>query len=72
MQGVSINTLGDIGGLLAGIVGFVILVAGYVLIVDKKPIRSDYMFYFFLVNVALLTGVVVSWYYKADRQITIT
>jgi hypothetical protein len=72
MQGTSINTLGDIGGLLAGIVGFVILVAGYVLIVDKKPIRSDYMFYFFLVNVALLTGVVVSWYYKADRQITIT
>ena len=72
MQGVSINTLGDIGGLLAGIVGFVILVAGYVFIIDKKPIRSDYMFYFFLVNVALLTGVVVSWYYKADRQITAT
>jgi ABC-type nickel/cobalt efflux system permease component RcnA len=71
MAGKSIDFLGNIGGLLAGIVAFIILVGGYVLIVEKKPIRSDYVFYFSIVNVALLTGIGIAWYYRNVREINI-
>ena len=71
VQGVSVTTLGNIGGLLASIVAFVILVAGYVLISEKRPMRSDYVVYFFIVNVVLFVGIMVSYYYQQDRQITI-
>ena len=69
VQGVSVTTLGNIGGLVASIVAFVILAAGYVLISEKKPMRSDYVFYFFIVNVVIFTGIMVSYYYQQDRQI---
>jgi hypothetical protein len=70
MQGVSIDVLGDIGGLLSSVVAFIILVGGYVFVVEKRPIRSDYMFYFFIFNMTILTGVVVAWFYKKDRTIS--
>jgi hypothetical protein len=71
MQGVSVDTLARIGGLLVSLVAFALLVAGYVLIVDKRPMRSDFVFYFFMVNVALLIGMGVIYYYKKDREIEI-
>ena len=71
MAGKSVSTLGNIVGLLASLVAFAILVGGYILIVDKKPIRSDYVFYFTILNVALLTGVAVAWYYRDVREINI-
>ena len=69
MQGVAIRTLGNVGGLLSALVGFLVLVVGYVGFVEKVPIRSDYMVYFMAVNIALLVGVFVSWYYTTEREI---
>lgn len=69
MQGVSVSTLGKLGGLLTALVGFAILVGGYVAFVEKKPIRSDYMVYFLIFNVTLLVGVMVTWYYTQERSI---
>jgi hypothetical protein len=69
MQGVAIRTLGNVGGLLSAIVGFIILVVGYIAFVEKVPIRSDFMVYFMLLNIALLVGLFVAWYYTTDREI---
>jgi hypothetical protein len=69
MQGVSVRTLGNIAGLIAGLVGFAILVVGYTMFVDKRPIRSDYMVVFFLFTIALLTGAIVTVLYARERDI---
>ena len=71
MQGVSLTALGNIGGLLASLVAFVVLVVGYTLVVDKKMMRSDFVFYFFIFNVVCLVGVVVVWAFLQDKQISI-
>lgn len=71
MQGVSLTVLGNIGGLLASLVAFVVLVVGYTLVVDKKMMRSDFVFYFFIFNVVCLVGVVVVWAFLQDKQISI-
>ena len=72
MQGVKLSTLANIGGLLASIVAFCILVVGYVFISEKRMMRSDYMYYFLIVNITLFTGVMVAWYYTKDREINIS
>lgn len=71
MQGVSLTALGNIGGLLASLVAFVVLVVGYTLVVDKKMMRSDFVFYFFIFNVVCLVGVIVVWAFLQDKQISI-
>ena len=71
MQGVSLTVLGNIGGLLASLVAFVVLVVGYTLVVDKKMMRSDFVFYFFIFNVVCLVGVIVVWAFLQDKQISI-
>ena len=69
MQGVSVRTLGNIAGLIAGLVGFAILVIGYTMFVDKRPMRSDIMIVFFLFTIALLAGAVVTVVYGRAREI---
>ena len=72
MQGVSITTLGNIGGLLASLVSFVILVTGYVLVIEKRPLPSDIVFYLVIFNIVLAVGLFVSWWYINQRSITVT
>jgi len=67
----SVSTLGNIGGLLASLVAFTILAVGYTLVADKKPMRSDYVMYMTLFNVAILVGVVVAIVYTKEREIPI-
>ena len=69
MQGVAIRTLGNVGGLLSALVGFLVLIIGYIGFVEKVPVRSDFMVYLMVVNIALLVGVFVSWYYTTEREI---
>ena len=69
MQGTPVRTLANIGGLLASLVAFAILAVSYVMYVEKVPIRSDFMVYFMLLNIALLVGLFVAWYYTTDREI---
>jgi hypothetical protein len=72
MQGVSITTLGNVGGLLASLVSFVILVTGYVLVIEKRPLPSDIVFYLVIFNIVLAVGLFVSWWYINQRSITVT
>ena len=67
----STSALGNIGGLLIGLFAFAILVGGYTLLADKKLIRSDYVFYLTIVNVAIFVGIMVAIFYKNDQEITI-
>ena len=48
-----------------------VLVVGYTLVVDKKMMRSDFVFYFFIFNVVCLVGVIVVWAFLQDKQISI-
>lgn len=65
----STSALGNIGGLLVGLLAFGILVGGYTMLADKKPIRSDYVFYLTIVNVAIFIGIMVAIFYKKDQEI---
>ena len=69
VNGVPITTVGNIAGLVASLLAFAVLVAGYILVVDKKPMRSDYLFYATIANLALLVGISVAWYYSSRREI---
>ena len=72
MQGVKLSTLGNIGGLLTSILAFIVLVVGFNFVNDKRPMRSDYMYYFLIVNIVLLIGVWVSWYYTTSQEIPVS
>jgi len=65
----STSALGNIGGLLVGLLAFAILVGGYTMLADKKPIRSDYVFLLTIVNVAIFIGIMVAIFYKKDQEI---
>lgn len=67
----STSALGNIGGLIIGLLAFGILVGGYTMLADKKPIRSDYVFYLTIVNVAIFIGIMVAIFYKNDQEIRI-
>jgi len=63
MKGVSGRTVANMGGLLAGLVAFAILTSAYVLVADKKPIRSDWVVMILIVALTLFIGATVVWLY---------
>ena len=62
----------NIGGLLAGLVGFVILVVSYVVFSQKVYVRSDYLVIFLILNIAIAVYLIVSAYYRSEYETRIT